>query len=206
MFITFEGGEGSGKTTQAKRLVENLQKKGIKALFTREPGGTELAEKIRALLLGDQGIENALTEFLLITAARHDHVESLIKPKLAQGFVVVCDRFFDSSIVYQGLCKALDISLMQSLHYSIFQGFEPDVTFLIDIDPEIAQRRITLPSSKRDSNHYDQRDITFHKKVRQGLLECAKLNPKRFLIIDGTLDMKTIENKLLEHVLLSIKP
>jgi dTMP kinase len=200
MFITFEGGEGSGKTTQAKRLVENLQKKGIKALFTREPGGTELAEKIRNLLLENQGIENALTEFLLLTAARHNHVESLIKPKVSEGFIVVCDRFFDSSIAYQGFCKELDINLMRSLHSSVFKDFGPNITFLIDIDPEIAQQRINSLTSNRTSNHYDQRNLEFHRKVRQGLLECAKLDAKRFTIIDGSLDMETIERKLINHI------
>lgn len=193
MFITFEGGEGSGKTTQAKILVEELQKSGAKAVFTREPGGTELAEKIRGLLLGHGGVENPLTEFLLLTAARHDHVETFIKPKLREGSTVVCDRFFDSSIAYQGYTKGLDTKLMRKLYHDVFDDFKPHLTFLVDIDPKIGLARIT---DARESNHYDARDLSFHQKVREALLECARFEPERFRVIDGNRDMHAVSEDI----------
>lgn len=193
MFITFEGGEGSGKTTQAKILVEELQRSGIRAVFTREPGGTELAEKVRGLLLEQGGVENPLTEFLLLMAARHDHVEMLIKPKLREGFIVVCDRFFDSSIAYQGYTKGLDTNLMRKLYSDIFADFKPHLTFLVDIDPKVGLARIT---DARESNHYDARDLNFHQKVRKALLECANLEPERFRVIDGNRDMHAISEDI----------
>lgn len=200
MFITFEGGDGSGKTTQAKILVEELQKAGIDAVFTREPGGTELAERVRGLLLEHGGVEHPLTEFLLLTAARYDHVERLIKPKLKAGSIVVCDRFFDSSIAYQGYTKGLDISLMRKLHGDVFGDFKPQLTFLIDIDPKLGLVRIT---KGRESNHYDAKDLDFHYRVQEALLECARTEPERFKIIDGNQELSVIAGQIFEEVMAS---
>ncbi len=193
VFITFEGGEGSGKTTQARLLVERLEASGIEAVFTREPGGTELAEEIRNLLLTKHGIDDPLTEFIMLTAARHDHVARFIKPKLKSGITVVCDRFFDSSIAYQGYTKGLDLELMRKLHTTVFGDFKPNLTFLIDIDPEVALARI---KAGRETNHYDAKDLSFHLKIRQALLECAHLEPARFEVIDGNQSMNAILGQL----------
>ncbi len=198
MFITFEGGEGSGKTTQAKLLMAALKEAGVEAILTREPGGTPLAENIRGLLLEKGGIEDPLTEFLLISAARNDHVEHFIKPKLKEGFVVVCDRFIDSSIAYQGYTKGLDVELIRKLHKDIFGNFAPDLTILVDIEPEVGLRRIQ--GVRELNNHYDAMDIDFHKKVRKALLACASLEPNRFKVIDGTQDMNTIAEQIYKHV------
>lgn len=190
MFISFEGGEGSGKTTQAKLLVEKLNNAGTKAVFTREPGGTDLAEKIRGLLLSDSGISDPMTEFLLICAARFDHVQNFIKPKLADGYVVICDRFFDSTLTYQGYMKGLDINLMKQIHSQVFQGFQPNITFLVDIDPALGLSRIQ--AAGRDKNHYDDMALELHNKIRNGLLELAKADPKRCVIIDGSKALESV--------------
>lgn len=182
-FISFEGCEGSGKSTQAKLLAEHLEKLGYKVVLTREPGGTELAEQIRKVILSGNKIEDTLTEFLLISAARRDHVENKIKPALADGSFVICDRFFDSSLAYQGYARGLDLELMKSIKTLSIDGFEPDLTFLIDIEPVVALERIQ--KFRIDNNHYDAMGIKFHNKVRNGFLEIAEQNPNRFLIIDG---------------------
>ncbi len=182
-FISFEGCEGSGKSTQAKLLAEHLEKLGYKVVLTREPGGTELAEQIRKVILSGNKIEDTLTEFLLISAARRDHVENKIKPALANGSFVICDRFFDSSLAYQGYARGLDLELMRSIKTLSIDGFEPDLTFLIDIEPAVALERIQ--KFRSDNNHYDAMGIKFHNNVRNGFLEIAEQNPNRFLIIDG---------------------
>jgi dTMP kinase len=198
MFITFEGGEGSGKTTQAKLLVENLKKNGINSIFTREPGGTPLAEKIRELILGGRGIDDPLTEFLLISAARRDHVRNFIKPNLEAGAFVICDRFIDSSVAYQGSTKGLDVRLIRKLHKEIFDDFAPDMTILIDIEPELGLKRIR--DTRALNNYYDAQDISFHNKVREGLLTCAEYEPNRFRVIDGSQDMDSIAQEIYKLV------
>jgi dTMP kinase len=183
MFISFEGGEGSGKTTQAKMLVERLNNQGIKAVFTREPGGTPLAEEIRAVLLSGSEVKDPMTEFLLICAARMDHVNNFIKPKIAEGYIVVCDRFFDSTLTYQGYMKGLDMDLMRKIHTDVLADFAPDLTFLVDIDTAVAATRITGRGGS--ANHYDSMDASMHEKIRAGLLELARKDTKRCVIIDG---------------------
>lgn len=192
MFITFEGVEGAGKTTQAKALVEWLNNSGTKAIFTREPGGTELAEKIRDLTLDGKGIDDPFTEFLLITAARHDHVERVIKPALRNGYVVVCDRFFDSSVVYQGVLKGMDIEMMHKIHRTIFSDFKPNMTFLLDIDPTITLLRKT----EDEYNHYDRLELALHTRIKEGLLDRARAEPMRFKIIDSNNTQQAIALKI----------
>ncbi len=183
IFISFEGCEGSGKSTQSKLLASYLEKLGKSTLLTREPGGTDLAEEIRKVLLGGKKIEDTLTEFVLISAARRDHVEQKIKPALSNGQFVVCDRFFDSSLAYQGYARGLDLKIMHEIKNLTIGEFAPDKTFLIDIDPEVAIERIK--SARSGNNHYDAMGIEFHKKVRKGFLEIAKQNPNRIFVING---------------------
>lgn len=199
MFITFEGCEGSGKTTQAKLLVENLNKSGTQAIFTREPGGSALAESIRNLLLSKE-ISNPLTEFLLITAARLDHVETLIKPSLNNNSVVVCDRFFDSSLAYQGYCKGLDIDLMTKLHSLSLNNFSPDLTFVIDIEPQAALERILRNRDADSINHYDEKDLDFHHKIKNAFLDLSSKNQNRMKVINGALAIDVIQAQILELV------
>ena len=200
MFITFEGGDGSGKTTQAKKLVENLNSGSNAAVFTREPGGTEAAEKIRGLLLEGGGIEDAKTEFMLVTAARLDHVNNFILPKLSEGKIVVCDRFYDSTVVYQGFCKGLDMFWMNAIHKQVFGAFEPNMTIMIDVDHKTAQKRMDVGRASTEKNHYDDKDVEFKNKVRDGFKYCAKLNPGRINTVDGNRDIDIISREIFDVV------
>ena len=181
-FITLEGGEGSGKTSQAKILQQYLSDCNIKSIITKEPGGTVLADQLRSLLLSKE-IKDAATEFALLTAARRDHVMNLIRPKLAEGFVVICDRFLDSSLVYQGFVKGLDMEMMMRVHQYLVGDITPDITFLLDIDPEISTKR--LRNNDRVFNHYDASGIEFHKKIREGFLKISERFSSRVVVINA---------------------
>jgi dTMP kinase len=197
MFITFEGCEGSGKTTQAKMLVESLKSKGIDAIFTREPGGSALAEEIRTLVLR-QEIEDPMTEFLLITAARRDHVEKTIKPALAQGKYVICDRFLHSSLAYQGYAKGLNLDLMSQIHKLSVGGFMPDVTFIIDVEPDIAIARINKHRAESDMNYYDKKGQNFHQTIRNAFADMASsLKYGQVVKIDGGGDKEATAQSVL---------
>jgi dTMP kinase len=197
-FITFEGCEGSGKSTQAKLLKEHLGRLGHKVILTREPGGTELAEEIRKVILSGNRIEDTLTEFLLISAARRDHMLNKIKPALADGSFVICDRFFDSSLAYQGFARGLDLELMQSIKTLTIDGFQPDITFLIDIEPSLALERIQ--KFRSDNNHYDAMGINFHNSVRNGFLELAEQNPNRICVIDGNKSQEEVFETIINNL------
>jgi dTMP kinase len=194
MFITFEGIDGSGKSTQAKALVARLQSKGIPCIWTREPGGSEGAEAIRKLLVeGDPERWSPETEILLFNAARRDHLEKTIKPALLRGATVVCDRFVDSTRVYQGVVRADLRQLVDLMHETVI-GQEADLTFVIDIDPEIALNRATSRNSGED--RFEDMGLTFQKRLRAGFLELAAENPKRCHVIDGNQSMDAVENSV----------
>lgn len=182
-FITFEGIEGCGKSTQAKNLYDILIQKNIDATITREPGGTLASEKIRAILL-DENIEKleTKTEILLNFASRIEHVEKLIKPALRSNKIVICDRFFDSTFVYQGYGFGTDLDVIKNIKDIAIKDFSPDITFLIDVPVEIAFSRIKDRSS---NNRYEKLDISFHQRTRDGFIAIAKKN-NRIKIIDGT--------------------
>jgi len=189
-FITFEGGEGSGKSTQAKKLHEYINSTGGKAHLTREPGGTDLAERLRnEILLKNGGVEDPLTEFLIITAARRDHVENVIKSKLKAGYTVICDRFYDSSLAYQSYYKGLDINVMEQLHRIALGGFQPDVTFFLDMDIEKANRRVDLRGEK---NHYDEKGVEFNRVILGAFRDIAIKNPTRIITIDAHQNIDTV--------------
>jgi len=197
-FITFEGIEGCGKSTQAKNLYDILIQKNIDATITREPGGTLASEKIRAILL-DENIEKleTKTEILLNFASRIEHVEKLIKPALRSNKIVICDRFFDSTFVYQGYGFGTDLDVIKNIKDIAIKDFSPDITFLIDIPVEIAFSRIKDRSS---NNRYEKLDISFHQRTRDGFIAIAKKN-NRIKIIDGTKTINEIAqdiNKILE--------
>ena len=196
-FITFEGIEGSGKSTQVKKLHEFFGQKNIDAVLTREPGGTKAGEQIRAILI-DEKIEklSAKSELFLNFAARIEHVEKLIKPALAEGKTVVCDRFFDSTFAYQGSAFGLDFSLIENIKNIAIGDFEPDITFLIDVPVDIAFARI---ATRPDNNRYEKLGIEFHQKVRDGFLLLAKKNP-RIKIIDGTKNPQEVFSQILQQI------
>ena len=183
MFISFEGIDGSGKSTQARRLARALNDAGTETLLTREPGGSQGAEEIRRLLVEGRGERwSPETELLLFTAARRDHVERLIGPTLARGASVITDRFADSSRVYQGLVRADLRDLVEELH-RLTIGIEPDRTFLIDIDPEIALARGQARGGVED--RFEGLGLDFQRRLRDGFLALAAEFPARFRTIDG---------------------
>jgi len=183
MFVTFEGIDGSGKSTQARRLAEALRAEGRDVVLTREPGGSPGAEDIRKLLVsGDPDRWSAETEILLFTAARRDHLEKTILPALAAGRVVVSDRFADSTRVYQGAARADLRGLVDRLHDEVI-GREPDLTFVIDMDPETALARGLARSSGED--RFEEMGGAFQVRLREGFLALAAEAPGRVRVIDG---------------------
>jgi len=197
-FITFEGIEGSGKSTQTKLLHQYFLEQNIDAILTREPGGSKVAEEIRALLInGEIDKMDGTCEVLLNFAARRDHVEKLIKPALAKGEIVICDRFFDSTIAYQSFGQNVDLSIIKNVQNAAIGEFVPDITFLIDVDVEVAFERI---KTRADNNRYEKMDRNFHQKVRKGFLEIAKNNPQRVVLIDGNQSANTIQDIIRSHL------
>jgi len=187
-FVTVEGGEGSGKTTQAKLLFEALNYAGIPTIHTREPGGTEGAEEIRKLLVtGETGKWDRQTETLLFFAARRDHVEKLIKPALSRGEWVVCDRFTMSTMVYQGYGHGVQLELIKGLHKLTLGDFWPDLTFVFDIDIDLGIERAHARESgkKQKEDRFERMGDIFHKNVRRGFLEIAKEEAIRRIVING---------------------
>ena len=190
MFITFEGIEGSGKSTQIKQLVPVLKARGHDCILTREPGATEIGLKIRAILLdAANSAILPLTELLLYEADRAQHIYELIKPCLKAGKMVVCDRYFDATLVYQGFARELNIDLIRQLHQLLFDDLKPDVTLLLDLAPQVGLQRAweQLNAGQRSGHEsrFEAETVVFHEKVRAGYLELARLEPDRFRIVDA---------------------
>lgn len=198
-FISFEGGEGSGKSTQLRLLVVAFEKSGLPFLATREPGGSAGAEKIRSLLVsGEVDSWDALTETILFNAARADHINKLVKPALAQGKTVICDRFLDSTIVYQGIGKGLGTDYIKNLHHMLFGNFMPDLTIILDIKPEDGLAR----ASKRvsDENRFEKHNIEFHQKIRAGFLKIAEMEQGRCVVLDANQDVEKLHKQIIETI------
>lgn len=192
--ITFEGSEGCGKTTQITMLAQRLEGMGKKVVITREPGGTLIGEKIRALLQdpANTGEITPITELLLFSAARAELVEQLIKPALERGEIVICDRFFDSTFVYQGIARSVDLKVIDQLKAIAVGSLKPDLTLLLDLDPEAGIKR----AGERQSGTLDRieaESLEFFKSVRQAYLDLALSEPDRFTVIDGELSVAEIE-------------
>ncbi len=188
-FITFEGGEGAGKSTQAKRLAERLEGAGIPALVTREPGGTPLGEDIRGLILKDRP-QDPVTELLLFAAARAEHVTAVIRPALDEGTWVISDRFIDSTRVYQGKLYMVEPELIRLIEkYTVAADF-PDLTLILDLPPEAGLERA---ASRGTLSRYDAERIETHETLRQGFLEIATAEPVRCVLIDGNLTVGSVE-------------
>jgi dTMP kinase len=197
-FITLEGPEGGGKSTQAKRLVDHLQAQGYEVLFTREPGGTEIGDQIRQVIMS---LENKSmspeAEFLLFSASRAQVVRELIEPQLERGGIVVCDRFYDSSLAYQGYGHELDLELLRTITGFVSGGLVPDLTFLLDLTSELGLER-----RKQDGrwNRLDDYDLAFHERVREGYHRLAELDPDRWVQIDAAQTEDEIQERLRETV------
>ncbi len=197
LFITFEGGEGCGKSIQAKTLYNKLYKSSIPAILTYEPGGTPLGDEICRLLKwnGDLDI-TPLTELLMFNASRSQLVDKVIKPNLVEGKVVICDRFFDSTTVYQGYGRGLNPESIQTINDTATQGLYPDLTILLDLPVDAGFKRL----NKNKQDRFENEDAIFHEKVRQGYLELAANEPKRFLVIDARQSKEVIANIIWQKV------
>lgn len=190
-FITFEGCDASGKSTQANILYQHIKLLGFPVIITKEPGGTPLADKIRNIILSNE-VEDSLTELLLLSAARRDHALS-IKNKLKEGFYVISDRFIDSSIAYQCYAKGLDPSIAEQLIKLSTDGLTPDITILLDTDISTLKSRI----NSKHKNFYDDKNAEFFNKVRDGFISVAKNNPNRIKIVDASMEIKLVSQEVL---------
>jgi len=195
LFITFEGPDGSGKSTQIKKLKIKLENKGLETVLTREPGGTVISENIREIILDVKNSEmDSLTEALLYAAARSQHVTQVILPALEANKTVICDRFMDSSIAYQGYGRKLGDQVRIINEFAV-RGIIPDITFLLLLEPSIGKGRI-----KREYDRLELEQNKFHEDVYQGYMELAKCNPNRIIIIDGTRSIVEIEKEIELHL------
>jgi dTMP kinase len=191
MFITFEGIEGSGKTTQIERVYHYLKEQGRDIVMTREPGGTDIGQKIRAILLDPENQDlDPMAELLLYFADRAQHLNKKIKKQLAAGKSVLCDRYYDATLAYQGYARGLNIQTIEELHRLLFNDFKPDLTFLLDLPPQVGLDRAwsQLNSGARTGKEarFEAEALKFHESVRQGYLALARSEPQRFEIIDAS--------------------
>ncbi|WP_336276811.1 dTMP kinase [Bartonella sp. CB178] len=197
-FITFEGGEGAGKTTQVSLLNQYLHSKGYNVVTTREPGGTIGAEIMRHVLLTGQTRDyGPIMEAVLLTAARSDHVSELITPSLQKGKIVLCDRFIDSTRVYQGLNNMISPSILSTLESIATNGIMPDLTFLLDVPAEYGVKRADLRRKKTETADYFEKDeLNIQEQRRRAFLQLAKQEPHRFRVIDATGEVGIIAQKI----------
>ncbi|NQV04497.1 MAG: dTMP kinase [Candidatus Omnitrophica bacterium] len=197
LFITFEGPEGSGKSTHSRLLCNFLRRKGFRVLYTREPGGTLISEKIRKVLLDpkNKGMD-AATEMLLYMAARVETVKQKILPALEKQKLVVCDRFLDATVVYQGYAGGLDLKLIKNIGRLVTSGISPDLTFLLDIDVKHGLRR-----AGETKDRMERKSILYHKKVRKGYLAIAREEPRRMKVFSAVGDIEETQGKIRNTVL-----
>ena len=196
LFITFEGGDGSGKSTQVNLLKDYLDNLNFETIKTREPGGTPSAEILRDLLTtGEVEKWTPMSEALLMWAARYEHLIQVIEPALNSGKNVICDRFYDSTYAYQGVAHNLGIDKMEKLKKIIIGDIEPDVTFVLDIDPKVGLKR-SLDRSNQE-NRFESYNIDFHNKIRSAFLEIAKKNKNRCVVVDASLNEQEINNLII---------
>jgi dTMP kinase len=207
-FITFEGVEGCGKTTQIKLLADFLAEYGIETVLTREPGGCPIADKIRTILLdAENRAMSSLTELMLYGAARAQHVSEIIAPAMNQGKVVLCDRFCDATVAYQSFGRGIDRDVIDAINYRACQGVTPDLTILVDCDPRLglkrARQRIEATSGPREER-FELEELAFHQRVRTGYLQLAAEQPDRFLIINGAGTIEEIFSNISTQILTRI--
>ena len=206
LFITFEGIEGCGKTTQAKLLVDKLHKLNVPVLLTREPGGTRIGDQIRKILLHAENAEmTSMAELLLYEASRAQHVDQVILPNLNNDIHVLCDRYGDASVAYQGVGRNLTVQLVKDANQLATRGLQPDLTLLIDVEPEQGLLRARARNLARDfaieEGRFEEEDIIFHRKVREGYLALACEESERFQIVDGNTKIEEVSQQIFEIVL-----
>jgi len=192
-FITFEGIDGAGKSSQIGRVADHLRERGASLVQTREPGGTALAESLRALFLHQE--MDGLTEALLVFAARRDHLQRVIAPALALGQTVLCDRFTDASFAYQGGGRGMDWQVLSTLAGWVQQGREPDLTFWFDVDPRVAAER---RAQAREADRLEQQDLDFFSRVRAAYARRAEEAPMRVVRIDASLSLEGVGQQVLQ--------
>lgn len=204
-FITFEGGEGVGKSTQVRRLLQSLQKRGIPSVRTREPGGTPKAEAVRSFILqGRSESWGSGAEAVLFAAARLDHVKQLIAPNLAKGTWVLSDRFHDSTRAYQGLTGGVPDTLIDALENLALDGHAPDLTIVLDMDPEAAFERVAARAVEENlaetGDRFEKEELDWHKRLREGFLAIARDNPERCVVISAQQSEQDLEDAIWETV------
>jgi dTMP kinase len=200
-FITFEGMDGCGKTTQLRLFAQFLREQGREVVETVEPGGTAIGQQIRRILLAPSSVEiHARTELLLYFASRAQNVEQVIRPALAAGKVVLCDRFTDSTLVYQGCGRGLDTQIVRDLDRIACQGLKPDATVLIDIDLETSLHRARRRNERVGpaESRIDEEGAAFHERVRKGYLALAEAEPERIAVIDGRAGVQEVAQRIRE--------
>lgn len=197
-FITFDGIDGAGKTTQIERLADYLRQQGKTVYITREPGGTVLAEKIRNLLLDKENEMHSLTELLLMFASRAEHIEAILRPKIQAGEWIICSRFTDATMAYQGYARGQDLQKIQAIANVVHSDFNPDISFFLDLPAELAaQRRDTRGE---DDDRFEAEAITFMQKVRNAYLNIAKQEPNRCKVIDATRNVDEMARQIRELI------
>jgi len=208
LFVTFEGIEGSGKSFQCRKLYENIKRKKIPTILTREPGGTPGAERIRKVILEDYFHKNLKEKFdkytdtLLYLAARNEHISHVIKPSLVRNKIVICDRFVDSTVAYQVFGKKVDINFVNFIHRYILQDIKPDLTFILKINITKALKRL---KKRKNKNRYDKFSKKFYINVQKAFIKIAKKNTSRYFIIDNSNDNAEAEKVILNQVLKKLK-
>lgn len=195
LFITFEGPDGCGKTTQMNLLAQYFEKKGKKVVLTREPGGKGLGEKVREILLNYNGEVSDRCESFLFLADRAQNIDIIVKPAVKQGEIVLCDRHIDSTVAYQGYGRGLDINEINMLNNLATGGKKPDLTLVFDVDVETSMKRVG-----KEKDRMESAGIDFHNKVRNGYLELAKQEPTRIKVLDATKTIEEIHEKVVEIV------
>jgi dTMP kinase len=199
LFFTFEGLDGSGKTTQLNQLASYLARLNLPTLVTREPGGTPLGERIRQVLLSKSSTDlDPRTELLLMFASRAQNVAQNIRPALARGVVVLCDRFTDASLAYQGYGRGLDLGFIRALDRFACRGLKPDLTFVLDIDPRsgVTRARRRNTSARRDENRFEEETRRFHERVRRGYRALARREPRRVKLIPGGDTVEAVHQRI----------
>jgi len=196
-FITFEGGEGTGKSTQSKLLFNSISKITKKVVLTREPGGTKQSELLRDLIVKKKVSWDPLTEILLINAARNEHIKKLISPKLLEKNIVICDRFIDSTYAYQIKAQKLNKKIFENLNKIVVKKVIPKITFLIDIDPKIGIKRSL--SRNNEEIKYENYKLGFHRNIRKAFLEISKFN-RRVILIDGNQEVEKIHKLIVDKI------
>lgn len=205
LFISFEGGEGVGKSTQIELLKTSLTKKNINVLSTREPGGTKEGELIRKFLVsGEINSWDSYSESLIFNALRREHINKIINPSLFKGDIVLCDRFIDSTIVYQGVGGTINQTLLLNLHKNFCYDLYPDITFFLSLDPKVGLDR-TLSRNNKTENRFENMGLSYHQKIQDGFKALSDKNNKRFFEINAELSVEKISNQIYDHVISIIK-